>query len=69
MSIGGLVDETALDNGDLVLTTEEAERMSNKALRRLAANANTDAISGRDVKLVWQAYFARQKTLNDYAQG
>jgi len=66
MSIGGLVSETAIDNGDPVLTTEEGERYSNKVLRRMAAEANTDEISGRDVKLVWVNYFCRQKTLTDY---
>jgi hypothetical protein len=68
MSINELVEETALDNGDPVLTTEEGERYSNKVLRRMAAEANTDAISGRDVQLEWYSYFCRQRTLNDYAK-
>lgn len=66
MSINELVTETALDNGDIVLTTEEANQYDNKVLRRLAAEANTDAISGRDVALEWYSYFARQRTLSDY---
>jgi len=69
MSINELVEETAIDNGDPVLTTEEAGRMSNKVLRRMAAEADTDAISGRDVMLEWVDYFARQKCLTDYAEG
>ncbi len=63
-----LVDETALENGDPVLTTEEAEQYSNKVLRRMAAEADSDAISGRDVQLQWISYFARQRTLDDYAE-
>jgi len=62
-----LVTETALDNGDPILTTEEARNYSNKVLRRMAAEANTDCISGRSVMLEWQAYFCCQKTLSDYA--
>ena len=70
MTITDLVDEDPWENGDddLVLTTEEAARMDKKALRRLAAATNTDAVSGRSVKLEWQAYLCRQKTLSDYAE-
>jgi hypothetical protein len=61
-----LVDENPWDNGDPVLTTEEAARMDKKVLRRLAAEANTDAVTGRSVKLEWVSYLARQKTLSDF---
>lgn len=71
MSITELTDETSLEVqhpelGDMTLTTEEAQQYSNKVLRRMAAEAPTDAISGRDVQLEWVAFFARQKTLQDY---
>lgn len=66
MTLAELVDECAIDNGDPVLTTEEAERYDSKVLRRMAAHANTDAISGRDVRLQWVSYFARQRTLGDF---
>jgi len=68
MSITELVTETALDNGDPVLTTEEAERYDSKVLRRMAAEADTEAISGRDVALEWYSYFARQRTLTEYIE-
>ncbi len=61
-----LVNACAIQNGDPVLTTEQAEQYDNKVLRRMAANANTDEISGRSVQLEWVAYFARQKTLGDF---
>jgi len=61
-----LVDETAIDTDDIVLTTEEGERYSNKVLRRLAAEADTDCISGRSVQLEWLSYFCRQRTLSEY---
>ena len=61
-----LVNSTALDNGDPVLTTEEVDRIDNKVLRRMAAEANTDDISGRSVSLEWRAYFCRQYTLFDF---
>jgi len=66
MSITTLTDETAIDNNDPVLTTEEGERYSNKVLRRMAAEANTECISGRSVQLEWISYFVRQRTLSDY---
>jgi len=73
MSITELTDETSLEIkhpelGDLTLTTEEAQQYSNKVLRRMAAEAPTDSISGRDVQLEWYSFFARQRTLSDYTE-
>lgn len=61
-----LVDETALDTGDLILTTEEVEKYDYQVLRNLAAQANTDEVNGKSNKLLIQKVFGRQATLNDY---
>ena len=68
MKLNELVDETAVDTGDPVLTTDEVEQYSSKVLRRMAAASESDAISGRDVRLEWVAFFCRQRTLADYAE-
>lgn len=61
-----IVDEVATDNGDPVFTKEEMNRMSNKVVRRLAANANTDVINGKSTRLEITAYFSCQRVLTDY---
>jgi hypothetical protein len=61
-----LVDDCPIQNGDIVLTTEEAKRYDMQVLRNLASQSNSDAISGRSTKLELQSYFSRQTTINDY---
>jgi len=61
-----LVNDCPIKNGDIVLTTEEVERYDSKVLRRMAAEANTDEISGRSVAYEWASYFGRQYTLKDF---
>lgn len=61
-----LVEETALDNGDPILTTDEIDTYSHTLLRRLAAEANTDAVYGKSNRLELRAYFHCQRTLSDY---
>jgi len=63
-----LVDDDPDRNGDPVLTTEEVQQWDTKLIRRLAANANTDAISGRSTKLEMQDYFGRQRTLSEWTE-
>ena len=45
MSINSLVSETA--EGEFILTTKEAQNYDMQVLRRLAAECDTDAVSGR----------------------
>jgi len=66
--VPGIVTESAIETGDPVLTTEEVQRIDNKVLRRMAAEANTDAVSGRSVALEWQSFFGRQRTLTEYTK-
>lgn len=63
--ICGLVDETAVENGDPVFTREEVEEMDSKKLRRLAADSNTDSMNGRNTRLEWIAYFSCPYPKND----
>lgn len=68
MNLTGLVDDCPIQRGDPVFTTQEVQRMDMNLLRNLAAEANSDAVSGRSTKLELQGYFARQRTLSDYHQ-
>lgn len=61
-----IVDETALENNDPVFTQEELDRMSNTMLRRLAANAETNEINGKSLRLEIVSYFRCQRSLGDY---
>lgn len=61
-----IVNETALSNGDPVFTKEELDRMSNTMLRRLAANADTDEINGKSLRLEIVSYFRCQKSFEDF---
>lgn len=61
-----IVDETAAENNDPIFTTEQVNNFSNHMLRRLAAQANTDEINGKSLRLEHETYFGRQKTLFDY---
>lgn len=63
-----IVDETAVDTGDDVYTSEQLENMDPQLLRRLAANANTDCINGKSVHLEIRSYFARQRTLTEFVE-
>ena len=65
MSINSLVSETA--EGDYILTTKEAQNYDMQVLRRLAAECDTDAVSGRSTKLELISFFSTQRTLEDYA--
>ena len=60
-----LVDKTALDHGetDLILTTEQAERMDATVLRRFAAESESEEVHGKSVKLEMLCYFTCQYTL------
>lgn len=61
-----LVNETALDNGDPVLTKHEVNQYSTKVLRKMAAAADTDEVHGKSVGLEMRAYFGCQYTLSDF---
>lgn len=61
-----IVDESAIDNGDDVYTSEELSNMDPQLLRRLAANANTNCINGKSVHLEIKSYFGRQRTLPEF---
>jgi hypothetical protein len=66
-----IVNETALDNGDPILTTKQTDPdngYSHKLLRRLAAEANTDEIYGKSPSLQLRAYFRCQYTLDDFQE-
>lgn len=55
-----LVSEKAVENGDRVFSREELEEMDVHILRNYAADANTDAISGRSTKTEIFSYFSRE---------
>lgn len=57
-TICGLVSETAAENGDPVYSRNKLESMEITKLRNMAADVETDAISGRDTKLEIIAYFS-----------
>ncbi|WP_246982112.1 hypothetical protein [Halorientalis marina] len=59
-ALSGMVDERAAENGDPVFSLEELEEMHYQEIRRIAANANTDAIGGKSTKLEIFAYFAKE---------
>jgi hypothetical protein len=56
--ICGLVSETAAENGDRTYLRDELEQKDITTLRNMAAEANTNAISGRSTKLEIIAYFS-----------
>jgi len=61
-----LVEETAVDTGDMIFTTEQVNEFSYQMLRNLASEANTNCINGKSKKLLIQCYYGRQRTLSDY---
>lgn len=61
-----LVEETAIESGDLVFTTEQIKNMDSKKLRQFAAHAKSDAVNGKSTRLEQENFFARQRTLNDF---
>lgn len=61
-----IVDELATDNGDMCFTNEQLNNMTKKMLRRLAANADTDAVNGKSTKMEIQVYFRCQRSLSEY---
>ena len=63
-----MAEETALDYGDPVLTTQEAARCKAIVLERLAAEAEGPVKGTGFVRMQLCAYFGRQTTLQDYAQ-
>lgn len=63
-----LLDETALETGDLIFTTEEVSRFDYTFLRNLAANARSEEINGKSNRLVIETYYARQRTLTDFEE-
>lgn len=62
----GLVNETAVENGDLVFTTEELQDFDIMLLRNLAAEASTDAINGKSTKYEIVEYFRCQRNISEY---
>ena len=52
-----VVDGHASENGDPVFTLEELEAMDAQRIRNLAADANTDAVSGRSTRVEMYSYF------------
>lgn len=67
----GLVDENCVTAGepeDMIFTTEQVASFDTKVIRRLAAAAESDEIHGKSTKLLMQAYFKGQYTLNDFAE-
>jgi hypothetical protein len=64
-----LVSETALDTGEpdnLTFTPQQWARFSTRMKRRLAAEADTDAVNGSSTTLEIRAYFVTQRSLTDY---
>jgi hypothetical protein len=61
-----LVNETALETGDMVLTAHEFDNLHYQFIRNLAAEANTDEINGKSNKLEVREYFVRQRMLSEY---
>jgi len=65
-----LVSETAVDAGepdDLTFTPQQWARFSTRMKRRLAAEADTDAVNGSSTTLEIRAYFVTQREFVDYA--
>jgi hypothetical protein len=61
-----LVEETAVDTGDMIFTTEQVNEFSYQMLRNLASEARTNEINGKSQKLLIQQYYGRQRTLTEY---
>lgn len=61
-----LLEETALETGDMIFTTEEVSNFDYTFLRNLAANANSEELNGKSNRLIIETYFARQRTLKDF---
>lgn len=67
-AICGLVDETAAQNGDPVHDQENLEAMELTELRNLAADVDTEAVSGRSTRLEITAYFSCPRPLDAVAE-
>lgn len=63
-----MIDERAAESGDEVYSRSELEEMHYQELRRIAANANTDAIGGRSTKLEIFAYFSKETQPDGYSK-
>jgi len=58
--IADMVDDHASNYEDMpVLPYSTLQKMNNKSLRKLAAEVDTDSISGRDTKSEWYSFFAQ----------
>jgi len=55
-----------LDYGELAFTREVLDNYDQHHLRRMAAHAPTDEVSGRSTRLEITSFFAVQYTLTDY---
>lgn len=61
-----IVNEKALQNGDMCFTEDELDQFSYPMLRNLAAHAETDEINGKSNKLEIRSYFRCQRSLREY---
>jgi hypothetical protein len=64
-----LVVETAIDCGepeDMIFRADEFDEFGQHFKRRLASEAESDAISGRSTLLEIRSYFVVQRTLSEY---
>jgi hypothetical protein len=62
----GLIDETALENGDPVFTKEQLKQFNYQLKRNLAAQASTSEINGKSPMLVVETYFRCQYSLGEF---
>lgn len=64
--IAGMVVDHASNYDDLpVLAHSTLQKMDNKSLRKLAAEADTDSISGRDTQSEWYSFFGKTASNHD----
>jgi hypothetical protein len=61
-----LVNSDPAEYGDDVLTTQEYEEADWKVLKRMAAESDCEEIDYMSTRLEVRAYYARQRTLEDY---
>jgi hypothetical protein len=57
--VAGMIDDHASNHDAPVLPYSALKKMSNKRIRRMAAEADTDAISGRDTRMEWYSFFGK----------
>lgn len=62
----GLVEETALENGDPVFSKDQLENFSYQMLRNLGAYADTDQINGKSPMMLVKSYYGCQHSLSEW---